>query len=121
MIRFKLPPTFLKMEPSKKGKKHKYNAQQTIFEGIKFPSKGEAEKWAELRILEKGRAIKNLKRQVPYEIKVNGVLICKYVADFVYEEAGKKIVEDKKGYQTPEYKLKKKLMAAVHGIEIRES
>jgi hypothetical protein len=31
------------------------------------------------------------------------------------------IVEDSKGVRTPVYKLKKKLMLACHGIEIRET
>ena len=30
----------------------------------------------------------------------------------------REIVEDAKGFETPEFKLKKKLMKAVHGIDI---
>ena len=44
-----------------------------------------------------------------------------YIADFVYHEGKKEIVEDVKGYQTDVYKLKKRLMWVVHGIEIRET
>ncbi len=44
-----------------------------------------------------------------------------YLADFVYlDEAGHRVVEDVKGAATPEYRLKRKLMLHVHGIEIRE-
>jgi hypothetical protein len=44
-----------------------------------------------------------------------------YVADFVYTENGQQIVEDVKGFKTREYKAKKKMMAAQHDIEIRET
>ena len=44
-----------------------------------------------------------------------------YIADFVYYEGKKEIVEDVKGYRTDVYKLKKRLMWVVHGIEIRET
>jgi hypothetical protein len=44
----------------------------------------------------------------------------KYVADFVYEENGKLIVEDTKGFRTKDYIIKRKLMLWVHGIQIKE-
>lgn len=51
----------------------------------------------------------------------NGVKLCDYVADFVYEEDGMEITEDFKGVYTPIYRLKKRMMKAFHGIDIRES
>jgi hypothetical protein len=45
---------------------------------------------------------------------------CSYVADFVYYVNGQQIVEDTKGYRTPEYKIKRKLMLSVYGIRIKE-
>ena len=44
----------------------------------------------------------------------------KYKADFVYSKNGKMVVEDVKGYKTPDYIIKRKLMLYIHGIEIRE-
>jgi hypothetical protein len=44
----------------------------------------------------------------------------KYVADFVYTENGKRVVEDTKGFRTKDYIIKRKLMLWVHGIKIRE-
>ena len=41
--------------------------------------------------------------------------------DFVYQEDGHTVVEDCKGFRTPEYRIKKKLMLWVHGIKIRET
>jgi hypothetical protein len=44
----------------------------------------------------------------------------KYLADFVYFQDGKQVVEDVKGVRTPVYRLKKRLVAEKYGIEIRE-
>jgi hypothetical protein len=47
--------------------------------------------------------------------------ICEYRADFTYRtKAGAFTVEDTKGYVTPEYRIKKRLMVAAHNIEIIE-
>lgn len=43
-----------------------------------------------------------------------------YIADFVYVEDGKTVVEDAKGVRTKEYIIKRKLMLFVHGIRIKE-
>lgn len=106
-------------------KRYKYNNKPTEADGIKFDSKKEASRWAQLKLLQAAGKIRNLKRQVPLRCEVNGELVCKYVADFVYEEPVDVaqwgvVFEDAKGYKTPIYKLKKKLVAACHGIEIRE-
>ena len=44
----------------------------------------------------------------------------KYIADFVSTEGGRRAVEDAKGYRTDVYKLKRRLMAELLGIEIKE-
>lgn len=89
--------------------------------GITFASKREAKRYGELMIEQRAGAIRDLRIQIPYVIEVNGVRICRYVADFVYFRVGEgPAVEDAKGMQTPVYRLKKKLMKAVHGITIRE-
>ena len=75
--------------------------------------------------------IAGLVREVPF-ILAPGVKIegekrkrpaIRYYADFVYSDAktGKIVVEDAKGMQTPMYRLKKHLMATVHGIHVREA
>lgn len=105
----------------------KYHAKKTELDGITFDSKKEANRYAELKLLERSGAIHNLQRQVRYELipaqKKDGKTVeraCHYIADFVYEENGKTVVEDVKGYRTKEYVLKRKLMLQVHGIEVRE-
>lgn len=105
----------------------KYHAKKTELDGITFDSRKEAQRYAELKLLERSGAIHNLQRQVRYELipaqKKDGKTIeraCHYIADFVYEEDGKTVVEDVKGYRTKEYVLKRKLMLQVYGIEVRE-
>lgn len=109
----------------------KYGNQKTVVDGIRFDSIREAKRWRELKWLEKAGEIRNLDRQVPYELipsirseetgKVIQRGVC-YIADFVYQTVpdGKWIVEDTKGYRTEAYKIKKKLMLWRHGIEIVE-
>ena len=56
--------------------------------------------------------------------RVNGKLVereVKYIADFTYiTKDGKFVVEDTKGIRTDVYRIKRKLMLQVHGIQIRE-
>jgi hypothetical protein len=103
----------------------KYRNKPTMVDGIQFSSKKEAKRWTDLKTLLAAGLIRNLERQVTFRVEVCGKLICRYIADFTYEEdkhgAWSKVVEDAKGYPTPVYVMKRKLMAAVHGVEIRET
>lgn len=105
----------------------KYNAKKTVVDGIEFDSAKEAKRYAKLRALEDAGKIQGLRLQVPFEllpsfdcdgVKYRGM---KYVADFVYYRDGKVVVEDCKGFKTAEYKLKKKLMAYINHVNIKES
>lgn len=98
----------------------KYKNRKTIVNGITFDSAKEARRYSELVLLEKAGVINTLKLQPSFKIVVNGVKICTYRADFSYTENGKFVVEDVKGFKTRIYGLKKKLLLATHGIEIRE-
>ena len=101
----------------------KYGSKKTIVDNIKFDSKWEAERYGQLKAMERAMFIRDLELQVPYDIVVNDVKICRYVADFRYSQVDDygndtQIVEDAKGVETPEFKLKKKLMKAVFDIDI---
>ena len=125
--------------------KHKYKAIKTTVDGKTFDSKKEAKRYTELKLLEKSGMITHLELQPTYQITVNGVDICKYKADFRYftvrqenreqysnskgewivpTKTGDKegeIVEDVKGFKTPIYRLKKKLVEACYpGTQIKE-
>ncbi len=72
-------------------------------------------------MLEKAKEISALKLQITYPLIVAGVLVAKYRADFVYSDnRGRVIVEDAKGFRTPAYKIKAKLMLALYKIKIKE-
>ncbi len=101
-------------------KVNKFRAQSVRTEDGFFASKREHKRWLELKLLERAGAIQGLDRQKKYVINVNGQKICSYIADFTYSDDSGFVVEDAKGFKTPEYKLKKKLMLAVFGIEIKE-
>jgi hypothetical protein len=98
----------------------KYRNIKTEVDGIVFDSKAEARRYMELRLLEKSNEISDLRLQYPFECKINEKKICTYRADFDYFEGDQWVVEDVKGFRTQVYKLKKKLVEALHGIEIRE-
>lgn len=97
--------------------------------GIKFHSKKELKRWNELKLLLASGLIRNLKRQVQFDIIINDMRVTTYVADHVYEEIAQDrsgwatVVEDVKSSATQQnavYRLKRKLMLAVFGITIRE-
>lgn len=94
---------------------HKYNAKKTTLDKIKFDSKAEADRYAELKIMEKAGEIFGLRLQPEYllqeafEHRGEKHQAIKYKADFQYIQKGQNIVEDVKGHKTPEYKIKKKL------------
>lgn len=65
--------------------------------------------------------ISGLRRQVSFRLVVNGVKVCRYVADFVYIRGGVRVVEDVKGFRDRVYKLKARLMLACYGVVILET
>lgn len=91
-------------------------------------SKKENKRYEELLLLQKANLIKDLQKQVLYELQkayeINGKHIrpIKYIADFVYfdTEAKKWVIEDVKGIRTDVYKLKKKLFEYKYKMEIKE-
>lgn len=114
-------------------KRHKYGvaakADRTDRDGNVFDSKGEMVRWEELRLLQKAGRIRKLERQVRFPLEVKGVKVATYTADFTYEEKTTSVgawdwapvVEDFKGLRTQVYLMKKRLMKAIYGIEIRET
>lgn len=126
---------------------NKYKNRKTITsDGVLHDSSLEAQRWCELKLLERAGKIKDLKRQVEYELipaqyetyerygkngqrLKDGVRLIErkvcYVADFVYVdvETGEDIVEDTKSAITKKNKdfvLKRKLMYLVHKIKIKQ-
>jgi hypothetical protein len=90
----------------------------------KYASKHEAEVAANLAALERGNLIENLREQVSFTlVEGRGKLRpIRYVADFTYEDdLGVMHICDAKGYaKNPVYRLKKKLLKLLHGLDIEE-
>jgi uncharacterized protein (DUF362 family) len=118
---------------------NKYRNKKVTRNGITYDSQKEANRHAVLKLLERSGKIRDLERQVKFVLipaqyepdtvgKRGGVKKGKlierevaYIADFVYEENGKKVVEDSKGFRTADYILKRKMMMYFHGIRIKET
>jgi hypothetical protein len=103
----------------------KYGNKRTPVGDRMFDSKGEAGRAMELRLMEKGGLIRGLRFQVTFPLVVNGMEVGRYRSDFCYTDAatGKDVVEDFKSpaTRTQLYLLKKKLMLAIHNIDVFES
>lgn len=107
---------------------NKLRAVKSTVDGIVFDSKSEAKRYSELKILERSGVISSLELQKRYELipkqkLSNGACErpCHYVADFVYQMNGQLICEDRKGFKTKDYIIKRKLMKFIHNIEILET
>lgn len=93
-----------------------------------YASKREANRAAELKLLEKAGEITDLKEQVKIELipaqYVDGKCVeraCTYIADFVFKQNGKEVVEDVKGFREPIYRIKRKIALFLKGIRIVET
>ncbi len=97
--------------------KHKFKAIPTNYDGIKFGSKKEQKRYAQLILLEKSGELLFFLRQVPFHLPGN----VKYVCDFMcFWKDGSVTIEDVKGFKTEMYKAKKKIVEATYPIEIME-
>lgn len=118
-------------------------------DGIEHASKREANRWLELKLMERAGEIRDLERQVVFNLIPRQVVVyprfgaggkrlkdgerviergVDYIADFVYHDCrtGKKVVEDTKGFRDTssavyaKYVIKRKLMLWIYGIRIKE-
>ena len=114
-------------------KSPKYKNKKVEVDGIVFDSKKEANRYQELQTLARYGAIRDLSRQVKFDLIPAQYAIvdgkkkcierkCVYTADFTYWDVDNQelIVEDTKGFRTKDYIIKRKLMLYIHGIRIQE-
>lgn len=115
-----------------------HNRKVKTSDGVVHDSRKEANRWEELKLLERAGKIIDLKRQMEFLLippqyenipqgrhkKPKRKLVERpvvYRADFVYHnENGEIVVEDTKGFKTRDYIIKRKLLLYVYGIKIRE-
>ena len=102
------------------GNMSKYGAVPTTLDGLRFASKAEARRYQDLKLMEAAGEIAYLECHPCFPLIVNGVKVGTYIADFMYWQEGRRVVEDVKGVRTQVYALKKKLVQALYGIEVVE-
>ena len=114
-------------------RKAKYGNKKVEIDGTKFDSKKEAKRYQDLLLMQRAGEISELELQPKFEL-VKGVKFSgdakakpavRYFADFAYTDikTGQRIVEDVKSPATkknPAYRMKKHMMLAIHGVEIKE-
>lgn len=109
----------------------KYKSEKVEHAGITFDSKKEAKRYAQLEQMQLAGIITELRRQVPFvlapAVRLNGEPrkkpALRYFADATYMLRGQLVIEDTKSAITRKldtYRIKKHLMATVHGIQITE-
>lgn len=111
-------------------KENKYHNIKIEYDGIKFDSVREKNRYVTLKELEKYGLIKELELQKVFELQPkyinnNGehIKAITYKADFYYydNKLNKYVVEDTKGFKTDVYKLKKKMFEYVYpNLTIKE-
>jgi hypothetical protein len=110
----------------------KYHSVKSVVDNITFDSRREANRYCELKLLERAGEIRNLQRQVRFELAPPVRLATgrmkpaiRYFADFTYNDLkhdGVLVVEDVKSLPTAEkevFRLKLHLLKWRHGIDVR--
>lgn len=101
----------------------KYKNRKVERGGIQYDSKKEAARGAVLELKQRAGEVSELKRQVKFTLQDSFKTPSKktkqgfetikeiaYIADFTYFMGGQFYIEDVKGYKTPEYKIKAKML-----------
>lgn len=101
----------------------KYHSVKERVDGITFDSKKEANRYRQLCLMERAKAIQDLKvhQRFPLIPKSEYGREIVYISDFTYYEDGHLVVEDTKGFRTDTYKLKARLFAERYHIKIKET
>jgi hypothetical protein len=106
----------------------KYRAETVIVDGIRFDSKHEARRWAQLQLLVRAGVIRDLKRQVAIMLEGrDGPVLTRtgkhmrLTLDFSYIEVatGLQVFEDPKGMPTRDYEVRRAI-AAAQGVTVIE-
>ena len=92
-------------------KTHKYHAKPTEVDGIKFGSRAEARYYSELKLRQRAGEVVGWLMQVP--LRLTGGVI--YRMDFlVFLTNGTCEGVEVKGFETPEWKIKKRMVAELY-------
>jgi hypothetical protein len=107
----------------------KYGNKKPTLDGEKFDSLKEMRYWVYLKGLERDGKIKNVTRSPRFKFPINGENVryveskreISYTADFEYFTLdGQRVIVDAKGMKLRDYKIRRALMFACHGIFVEE-
>lgn len=115
----------LALRGSEEKRGNKYHAKRCEMDGYAFDSHAEMQRYRDLKLMQAAGVIRQLEVHPSFDLMVQGVRIGRYVADFAYQDRASRWarkVEDVKSKptMTAVYRIKKKLMLALHGVEIVE-
>lgn len=121
MTRIPAPERMSAAEYKGQGKPRKYRNEPVTVDGIRFDSKRERDRYLALKRLQDAGLISHLELQPAFKLAVGDRPVrfasgrqAVYRADFAYWDGQKRVVEDAKGFRTPEYKLKRAIVEAMH-------
>lgn len=106
---------------AKPKKQAKYRNVSVVIDGIRFASKKEGGYYATLKQREKLGEVSAVEMQTPFAlVGPDGLLISTYKADFCFWDntQDRFRVIDVKGVETKEFRIKKRLMKSLKGIEV---
>ena len=100
--------------------RNKFNARKVNIDGFQFDSAAEANRYGELKLLERAGEIERLQVHPRFAIEMNGTKICVVELDFSFFDTAKEMTRyiDVKGVDTALSKLKRKLIKAAYAIEV---
>ena len=101
-------------------RRNKYGAIRTTVDGITFDSKAEAQRYVELKLMEKVGLVASIRVHPRFPIIVNHIKVCSVILDFSYYYLEDKLVvhEDIKGKDNALSRLKRKLVEAYWNIKV---
>lgn len=106
-----------------RGTVRKFRNRPVVVDGLRFDSQAESRRYLWLKAEQAAGRIRDLVVHPVYPLVVNGQPIGRFVPDFHYVRDGRVVVEDVKSPVTAAlrvYQMKKRLLAALRGIEVVE-
>jgi hypothetical protein len=102
-----------------KSRENKHKAKKIRVDGILFASFLEANRYGELKILERAGEVSDIKVHPVFPVEVNGIQVCKVILDFSYtDKNGCQVHEDTKGQDTALSRLKRRMVEAAYSIDV---
>lgn len=108
--------------------RNKFGARRVTLDGHNFASQAEADRYSELKLLERAGEIDRLELQPRFPLTVASLRggpprdLGTFVADFRYVEPGRRdavVVEDVKGFDVPVNRLRRQLAEVLYSIDVR--